>query len=89
MKKRKVIWPQHATFIESNRISDAQVFSLIEYSYERIAYPIAVGFHGRYWHYHYDYDQARGRQDFAREVNRLFKRNGLAFRLRRGKIKTP
>jgi hypothetical protein len=37
-------------------------------------------------HSHYDYDQDGGRDRFAHDVNRIFERNGIAFRLEHGEI---
>jgi hypothetical protein len=66
--------------------TDAEVFDLLEFSYEKMALPIEGDFHSYMRHNHYAYDQAAGRAQFQEEVNRLFERNGIAFELKDGEV---
>lgn len=66
--------------------TDAEVFDLLEFSYEMIAEPVPGQFHSYMGHTHYTFDQARGREKFTIEVNRIFERNGIAFELRHGEV---
>jgi hypothetical protein len=67
-------------------VSDAQVFDLLEFSYEKIALPLQGNWHDYMRHYHYDYDQEKGRAEFQAEVNRIFERRGVAYELRGGEV---
>ncbi len=59
-----------------------EILDLIEFSYEKIAKPIAGSQHEYFDHYHLSFDQAAGRTAFREEVNRIFERNGIAFELK-------
>jgi len=59
-----------------------EILDLIEFSYEKIAKPIAGSHHEYFDHYHLSFDQAAGRTAFREEVNRIFERNGIAFELK-------
>lgn len=65
---------------------DGQVFDLIEFAYEHIAFPESYQFHSYWRHDHYNYDQDKGRQKFEEEINRVFARHGMAFELKQGEI---
>lgn len=65
---------------------DSQMFDLLEYCYEIAAYPESSSYHSYMGHHHYTYDQDRGRDAFAAQVNRVFERNGIAFELRGGEV---
>jgi hypothetical protein len=82
----RLIVPASARTLDSEEITDTQVFDLIEYTYEHVAKPLPGNFHSFFGHYHTGYDQATGRKDFADEVNRLFERNGIAYELREGQV---
>ena len=63
---------------------------LIEFSYEHISEPTIHDYHSFFSHSHYSYDQAKGRQKFEEEINRIFERNGLmAFQLEHGEVVRP
>ena len=81
-----VVWPSDAIHLDHDEISDAQIFDLIEYSFEHVAKPVPRDYHSFFSHHHYDYDQQSGRQEFATEVNRLFEHNGVAYELRDGQV---
>jgi AbiJ N-terminal domain 4 len=66
--------------------SDGQIFELIEFSYEFIAEAKNPRLHSYMSHSHFDYDQDAGRDKFAHDVNRIFERNGMAFKLEHGEI---
>jgi hypothetical protein len=62
--------------------STYEVLDLIEFAYEKIAEPRQRGFHDFFGHSHLVFDQAEGRANLRREINRIFERNGIAFELR-------
>ena len=47
----------------------------------QLAGPIDRGYHDYYRHHHLDFDRDAGLADFVGDVNRLFRRNGIAFEL--------
>lgn len=65
---------------------DCQVFDVVEFAYEHIAEANNPEFHSYWNHSHYTYDQERGQEKFAADVNRIFERNGQAFELTQGEI---
>ncbi len=66
--------------------TDAEVFDLLEFSYEMMAEPEAGEFHRYMGHTHYRYNRERGRERFAIDVNRILERNGIAFELKLGEV---
>lgn len=82
----QVIWPGDARRLDHEELSDIQIFDLLEYAYEHVAQPLPGGYHSFFSHYHHSYDQQAGRKQLVDEVNRLFERNGIAFRLHDGQI---
>jgi hypothetical protein len=65
---------------------DHHVFDLLEFAFEYVALPNAYGSHSYWGHSHYGFDQDKGREQFATEVNRVFERQGLAFELTHGEV---
>jgi hypothetical protein len=82
-----LIWPgdRYGSTAE-NFPADHQIFDLLEFAYEYVALPNAYDDHSYWGHSHFSYDQEKGREQFAAEVNRIFERNGLAFELTQGEI---
>ena len=54
---------------------------LLEFSARAVARPVEQGYHDFYRHHHLDFDRDAGLADFVEDVNRLFRRNGIAFEL--------
>lgn len=79
-------WPELST-PKPMAPSDAEVFDLLEFSYEMVAEPHDRGYHSFMGHTHYSYDKARGQDRFAADVNRIFERNGIAYELRDGEVR--
>ena len=67
--------------------SDSQIFDVLEYSWEVLAESVDPSYHSYMGHYHHSYDQKKGRENFASEINRIFERNGVAFELKDGEIR--
>ena len=84
MSAYAVIWPED--YARGSLPSDAQIFDLVEFSYEHIALPMVRGEHGFFNHYHYYYDAVAGRSIFDSEINRIFERNGIAYELKGGEV---
>jgi hypothetical protein len=79
-----VIWPQDVNRRASP--TDAQVFDLLEYSYEVLAEAKDPYYHSYMSHSHYSYDRDIGRAKFTRDVNRIFERNRMAFKMQQGEV---
>ena len=81
-----LIWPGDTGRWDHPPVTDAQVFDLLEYTWEHIAEAIPGSFHSYFGHSHHDYDIQLGRSRFADHVNRLFERNGTAYHLTEGQV---
>ncbi len=60
------------------------ILDLIEFSWRTIGKPIKGNYHGFFDHHHLSFDIDAGRDEFREAVNRIFRRNGLAYVLREG-----
>ena len=80
-----LLWPRQDLNM-AQPPSDGQIFELIEFAYEFIAEAKNPRLHSYMSHSHFDYDQDAGREKFAHDVNRIFERNGMAFKLEHGEI---
>jgi hypothetical protein len=80
-----LVWPAEWHGSE-HRPADPHIFDLIEFAYEHIALPESYDFHSYWRHDHFNYDQVKGREKFAEDVNRIFERHGLAFELLHGEV---
>ncbi len=78
-----VIWPQGA---REDATTEPEIFDLLEFSYEKLAFPKRGGWHDYHRHHHFDYDQEQGRAQFTEDVNRIFERNGIAYEMKDGEI---
>jgi hypothetical protein len=72
---------------DSRDASDPEIFDLLEFSYEKISFPVEGDWHSYMRHNHYSYDQEKGRAEFQADVNRILERNGIAFELVDGEVK--
>lgn len=57
------------------------VFDLVEYGWRHVAAPIQRDYHSFFRHHHLDFDVATGRANWREGVNRILRRNGIAFEL--------
>jgi hypothetical protein len=80
-----LIWPADWRWAQDIP-ADANVFDLIEFSYEHVAMPDAFDSHSYWGHSHYTYDHEKGRETFTEDINRVFERQGLAFELVHGEV---
>jgi hypothetical protein len=77
-------WPRHLD--ADSPPDDGVVLDLAEYAYEHVAEPSNPRLHSYFNHSHYDYDHNVGREKFSDDVNRIFERNGMAFKLVDGEV---
>ena len=84
MNGYRVIWPFDV--VPGDPPEDGVVFDLLEFMYEFVAKAEEFDYHSYWRHWHYNYDQEIGRQEFEEAVNRIFERNGMAFELRDGEV---
>src|SRR6185437_14187192 len=82
----KVIWPREWPNAKKEWPSDPQLFDLLEFLYEHAGLPEESSYHSFFRHDHLFYDQEKGRDKFATDINRFFERNGLAFELKDGEV---
>lgn len=64
-----------------NESQPLRVLNLIEFTNRHVAMPVHGGHHSHFSHYHLDFNGPQGKDQFLNEVNGLFARFGLAFRL--------
>lgn len=57
------------------------ILDLMEFCWRAIGKPIQGGYHQFFGHHHLSFDVDAGRDDFRETVNRIFRRNGLAYEL--------
>lgn len=66
--------------IEMPRTLD--ILDMIEFCWRCVGKPIHVDYHDYFKHYHLRFDVEAGRDQFREDVNRILRRNGLAFDLK-------
>jgi len=57
------------------------ILDLIQFCYLHVAKPIQGRYHSFFKHHHLSYDIETGRQEFRETINRIFARNGIAYKL--------
>jgi hypothetical protein len=80
-----LLWPIGG-FDQDSPPSDGDIFDLVEFAYEFIAEALDPWLHSFMSHSHYSYNRQTGRDKFARDVNRILERNGIAFELKQGEV---
>lgn len=58
------------------------ILDLVEFCWRTIGKPLKGRYHDYFSHYHLSFDIDAGRDEFCAAVNRIFRRNGLAYELR-------
>lgn len=57
------------------------IFDLVEYGWAHVAAPIQRDYHSFFGHHHLDFNVPAGRAKWREDVNRILRRNGIAFEL--------
>jgi hypothetical protein len=57
------------------------ILDFIEFCYRHVAKPIQGGYHDYFRHYHLTFEPEEGQEQFRGDINRVFSRNGLAYKL--------
>lgn len=55
------------------------VLDLIEFCWERISHPISISYHNFFAHNHFKFDTETGRNNFRKDINRIFEANSLIY----------
>lgn len=85
-----ISWPLNTTTVdEEDFLPEEKPFSpdtldildLIEFCHNNIAGPIESGYHDFFNHHHLTFDQDSGQQNFRGRINKIFARNGLAYKI--------
>ena len=71
--------PAWELFVEQPRTLD--ILDMIEFCWRCVGKPIRLGYHEFFRHSHLKFDTEIGRDEFCKEINRIFRRNGLAYEL--------
>lgn len=74
---------QQGYFSEDRPFAPETLLALdfIEFCHRMVAKPIEGSFHSFFRHHHLSFDEAKGKQVFREDINRIFSRNSLAFEL--------
>lgn len=75
----QVPW-QHPDSLE-NEVGTINILDILEFCWQNIAKPAKGVYHPFYGHYHLSFDPETGRQEFCEIINRIFRRNGLVYKL--------
>ncbi len=54
---------------------------MIEFCWRSLGKPIKLDYHQYFSHHHLEFDVEAGREEFGESINRIFRRNGLAYQL--------
>lgn len=70
-------------FDRSAEVPDTlDILDLVEFCWQVVGKPLKGRYHDFFRHYHLSFDINAGRDEFRTTVNRIFRRNGLAYELR-------
>ncbi len=73
-------WRESAATIEPLP-NTAAILDMLEFCSRHAAAPEATKYHRYLDHHHLRFDAARGQREFREEINLIFRRNGIAYRL--------
>ena len=76
-------WPEFCSLERSSDDTPATpaILDLVQFVGRHIARPIQRDWHGYFRHHHLDLDREQGLRKFVEDINRLFSRNGVAYKL--------
>ena len=57
------------------------ILDMIEFCWRCTGKPVRGGYHEFFKHYHLNFNVEAGREEFREAINRIFRRNGLAYEL--------
>lgn len=57
------------------------ILDLVQFCYHAVAKPIPRSYHSFFGHSHLSFDEDIGKGEFLSKVNKIFERNGIAFKL--------
>lgn len=72
------LWNDHVSGDPPPTLS---ILDMIEFCWRCISKPILHGYHDFFKHNHLRFDVETGREEFRENINRIFRRNGLAYQL--------
>lgn len=70
-------------YFMADQPSTLDALDTIEYCWRAIGKPTQGSYHSYFDHHHLGFDVEAGQADFRESINRIFRRNGLVFQLRR------
>ena len=71
-------------FSEIDTPETTVILDVIEFCWEYVSKPERGGYHQFFGHYHLNFDDRAGQAEFREKINRIFRRNGVAFTLTEG-----
>ena len=75
----EIEWPLSAHVLPDDQLA---IWDTVQFLFENVGKPIEGRYHEFFRHYHMTFDVEAGQKEFAAAINRLLRRNGIAFELR-------
>jgi hypothetical protein len=74
--------PEDVLSLQSGHLpSTLAILDLIEFCHRHVAKPIREDYHSFFRHHHLTFETEEGQEIFRNDINRIFSRNGLAYKL--------
>jgi hypothetical protein len=71
-------WPLNPHDLPGDQLA---IWDMLEFLFEHVGAPVQGKYHTYFGHHHLSFDVEAGQHDFAASINRLLRRNGVAFEL--------
>ena len=62
-------------------LSTLDILDIVQFCWQSIGKPIQKNYHDYFKHYHLEFDEEEGRDEFRESIERAFRRNGIAYEL--------
>ena len=62
-------------------LSTLNILDIVEFCWKSIGKPIQTEYHDRLEHQHLKFDQIQGQEEFRKDIETIFRRNGIAYEL--------
>ena len=62
-------------------LSTPNILDIVQFCWRSIGKPIKKEYHEYFQHYHLEFDEEEGRNEFRRRIETIFRRNGIAYEL--------
>ena len=66
---------------KTDDLSPLNILDMVQFCWKSISKPIKEKYHERLNHHHLTFDEEKGRNEFRESIERIFRRNGIAYKL--------